>query len=126
MRPQIKFVFMQRFDLDKQFSADCVVTDKTRIGEIYHVARNWAGGSISTPIARYFVWRPVFVEGYNEFWRVDCFVRQHDLSPDPMKLGETLIAALIREGLCNEPIWVSAHASKELGGKEYGEVFTDD
>ena len=117
---------MQRFDLNKKFSADCVVTDNARAGELYHVARNSAGGATLTPIARYFVWRPEFVEGFNGYWRVDCFVRQHALSPDPMELGESLVAALIREGLCSEPIWMAAHRSDELTGKAYGEVFSDD
>jgi hypothetical protein len=116
---------MQRFDLNEEFSADCVVTDKARAGQLYHVARNSAGGATFTPIARYFVWRPKFVEGFNEFWRVDCFVRPHALSPDPMDLGESLVVALVREGLCEEPIWMSAHRSEELEGKAFGNVFSD-
>ncbi len=79
-----------------------------------------------TPVARYFVWQPEFVEGFHKYWRVDCFVRQHRLSPEPTHLGEALVAALVREGLCAEPIWMSAHRSEELKGKAYGEVFSDD
>jgi hypothetical protein len=117
---------MHRFNLDTNFSADCVVTDNARAGELYHVARNAAGGATLTPIARYFVWQPEFVEGCNRYWRVDCFVRQHALSPDPLELGESLVAALVREGLCAEPIWLSAHRSDELKGRAYGKVFSDD
>jgi hypothetical protein len=97
---------MRRFDINATFGADCVVSDEARAGEVYHFARNLAGGAILTPIARYFVWQPQFVEGFHRHWRVDVFVRQHPLSP--------------------EPIWMSAHRSEELKGKAYGEVFSDD
>ncbi len=43
-----------------------------------------------------------------------------------MQIGEQLVAALIREQLCAEPIWMSAHTSDEIKGKAYGEVFSDD
>jgi hypothetical protein len=117
---------MHRFDVSEKICADCVVTERSRAGELYHVARNSAGGATLTPIARYFVWRPEFVEGFNGHWHVDCFVRQHALSPDPTELGECLVAALVREGLCAEPIWMSVHRSDELTGKAYGEVFSAD
>jgi hypothetical protein len=117
---------MKRFSVTDIFQADCVVSEAARAGHIYHVARNAAGGALLTPIARYFVWRPEFVDGFHKHWRVDCFVRQHKLSPDPMSLGESLVAALVREQLCAAPIWMSAHASSELKGRAYGEVFSDD
>jgi hypothetical protein len=117
---------MKRFPITDAFEADCVVSEAARAGLIYHVARNATGGATFTPIARYFVWRPEFVEGYHKYWRVDCFVRRHKLSPEPMWLGESLVAALVREQLSSEPIWMSAHISDELKGKAYGEVFSDD
>jgi hypothetical protein len=117
---------MKRFAVTESFNADCVVSEAARAGEIYHIARNSFGGAMLTPIARYFVWKPEFVEGFHEHWRVDCFVRQHKLSPDPMGLGEALVAALVREKLCDEPIWMSAHKSDEIKGKAYGAVFSDD
>jgi hypothetical protein len=117
---------MQRFDLDSRFKADCVLSDKSRCGEIYYVAVNSSGGATLTPIAYYFSWRPEFVEGYHGYWRIDCFVRKHKLAPNPMHLGRLLVAALTREGLCAEPIWMSAHESNELGGEAFGEVFSDD
>ena len=43
-----------------------------------------------------------------------------------MHIGELLVAAFIRETLCDEPIWMSAHTSNELKGKAYGEIFSDD
>ena len=117
---------MKQFDITDSYQAECVVSEGARVGEIYHVARSASGGAWLTPIARYFVWQPEFVDGSHKHWRVDCFVRQHELSPAPMSLGESLVAALIREQLCAEPIWMSAHSSSELDGKAFGEVFTDD
>ena len=117
---------MRRFDLGNKWQADCVVSDTTRIGEIFHVARNESGGANLTPIARYFAWRPAFFEGFNPHWRVDCFVRRHELSPEPMQLGQSLVEALVRERLCERPIWMSAHTSSELEGKAYGDLFEEE
>lgn len=89
------------------------------------MVRNRAGGSVNTPVAFYFMWRPEYVEGVHAHWRVDCFVREHPLAPEPTTVGRTLVAALIREGLCAEPIWLSVHQSKELMGQAFGEVFED-
>jgi hypothetical protein len=89
---------MKRFEVTSIHDADCVVGDGSRIGELYHVARNKSGGAIMTPIGRYFAWRPQFIEGYFAYWRVDCFVRQHNLAPDAKLLGEALIDTLIKEG----------------------------
>ena len=52
------------------------------------------GGATLTPVAHYFAWRPEFIEGFHAYWRVDCFVRKHPLSPKPMYLGKALVAAL--------------------------------
>ena len=30
-----------------------------------------------TPIARYFAWKPEFVEGFHGHWRVDCSIRMN-------------------------------------------------
>jgi hypothetical protein len=114
---------MQRFDLTEAFQADCVVSEQARVGEIYHVARNASGGATLTPVANYFVWRPEFVEGFQPHWSVDCFVRQHKLAPEPTRLAELLVSALVREGLIAEPIWMSAYRSEEIAGKKYGDVF---
>jgi hypothetical protein len=114
---------VRRFDLSDTWRADCSVSETLRVGEIYHVVQNSAGGTILTPIARFFVWRPTYMEGFNLHWRVDCFVRQHPLSPEPIPLGESLVDALVRECLCDGPIWMSAHTGRELEGKAYGDVF---
>jgi hypothetical protein len=120
---------MNRFLLTEDFDADCVVSDRARAGEIYRVQGNRSGGAVLTPVARYFAWRPEFIEGFHAFWRVDCFIREHPLAPQPAEsqgLGKALVEALFREGLCNEPLWLSVHRSHELNGTEYGEVFDYD
>jgi hypothetical protein len=114
----------RRFAIDTRHEADCVVSDAARIGEIYHADRNIFGGANLTPIARYFAWLdPGRVEAFHEHWHVDCFVREHPLSPEPAYLGDALAKALLREGLCAEPLWVSWHKSQPLQGKAFGEVF---
>lgn len=117
---------MKRFDIDENYWADCVVESRIVAGEIYHIARNSSGGSNSTPIARYFAWHPAYSEGFNEHWRIDCFVKRHKLSPKQMSLGKALVAALLKEKLCAEPLWLSVHSSEELEGEAYGEVFEKD
>jgi len=117
---------MKPFDLDKTYWADCTTTGEIHIGEAYHIVRNSSGGSVSTPIARYFVWPPPYIEGCFKHTRVDCFVRDHELSPAPDFLGKLLVTGLIREGLLQEPFWLSFHKSDEIGGLAYGEVFGDD
>jgi hypothetical protein len=114
---------MMRFAVTSEFDAACVIASDAVTGEVYHVVRNSAGGTNYTPVARVFAWRPGHVEGFNAHWRVDCFVRVHPLSPDPKMLGPAVAEALLREGLCTEPLWVSWHRSEELRGKSYGEVF---
>jgi hypothetical protein len=119
---------MKRVDLNTDFSADCTIAEKSRSGTVYHVRiRNAAGGKMLTPVALYFVWQPDFVEGYNRHWRVDCFVKRHPLAPrEPMILGQALIAALRRENLCDEPIWLSSHRSDDEKGQAFGNVFEDE
>jgi hypothetical protein len=114
---------MMRFAVTPVFDAACVITPDAVSGEVYHVVRNAAGGAVSTPVARFFAWRPGYVEGFRAHWRVDCFVRVHPVSPDPELIGPALAEALLRESLCTEPLWVSWHRSEELRGKAFGEVF---
>jgi len=87
------------------------------------VERNAEGGALLTPVARFFAWRPEYVEGFHEHWQVDCYVRVHELAPEPIILGRSLVGALLREGLCQEPIWLSVHRAEELHGEAFGEVF---
>jgi hypothetical protein len=119
---------MNRFDINADFSADCTIAEKSRSGEVYHIRRNASGsGRTLTPVARYFAWQPDFTEGYNRHWRVDCFVMRHPLAPrEPTLLGQALIAALIREDLCDEPIWLSTHRTDDEKGQAFGNVFEDE
>ncbi len=112
-----------RFTIAPDFDAACVINSEFVAGEIYHVKRNDAGGANFTPVARFFAWRPIHTENFHPHWRVDCFVRVHDVSPDPKILGIALAEGLIHEAICSEPLWVSWHRSEELGGKDFGEVF---
>jgi hypothetical protein len=119
---------IKRFDISQDFSADCTIADKSRSGQIYHTRRNASGsGQNLTPVALYFAWQPEFIEGYNRHWRVDCLVKRHPLAPtEPILLGKALVASLVREGLCDEPIWLSAHRSDDEKGQAYGNVFEDE
>ena len=117
---------MKRFPVNVDFEADCVNGETALAGEVYHVARNSSGGAVATPVARYFAWHPLHIENVHEHWRVDCFVRKHDLASKPIALGDALVLALIHEGLCSEPIWLSVQLTEELRGKAFGEIFDFD
>lgn len=96
---------MHRFDLNKKFHARGSETSETRVGEVYHVRRNRIGsGSVSTPIARYFVWRPEYIEGAAPHWRIDCYFKKHKLAGDPKTLSRLLANNLQNAGLCDAPI----------------------
>ena len=114
---------MRKLEISEQLEADCVERDGSRIGEVYHVQRNYAGGAVLTPIARYFAWRPEFIENFHPHWRIDCFVRKHRLAPKPERLGRALTEALLESGLVQEPIWVSWHMSREVKGIAIGQVY---
>lgn len=117
---------MMRFHIASEFDVACVISSEFVAGDVYHVERNLAGGATFTPVARFFAWRPVHVENYHPHWRVDCFVRNHQLSTDPKVLGDALAQGLLREAICSEPLWVSWHRSDEINGKAFGEVFDFD
>ena len=117
---------LMRFTVAPDFDAVCVITSESVAGDVYHVDRNSSGGENLTPVARFFTWRPVHVENFHPHCRVDCFVRSHPLSPDPKALGNALAGALLREGVCSEPLWISWHRSEEIGGKAFGDVFEVD
>jgi hypothetical protein len=114
---------MKKFTVTSTLEAGAIVSSNLVAGEIYFVEHNPHGGSNSTPVARYFAWKPETSEGFHAHWRIDCFLRKHKLSPKPLPTGEALVAALVKEQLCDEPMWLSVHMSEELEGKAYGEVF---
>lgn len=76
-----------------------------------------------TPVARYFVWRPNYVEGFNPHWRIDCFFRKHERSGNPEELARLLAARLQEIGACDLPVWISWHRSDELGGDSLGNLW---
>ncbi len=117
---------MKQFRICDDYQADCHSDGPFHTGEIYHSVSNADGGQMLTPIARYFIWHPVFIEGFEEHWHIDCYVRTHDLAPDPERLGKRLVSSLKEQGICDEPIWVSWFESNELGGEAYGQVFEDE
>jgi hypothetical protein len=117
---------MMRFSIASDFDAACVITSEAVSGEVYHVQRNAEGGATFTPVARFFAWRPDHAENVDPHWRVDCFVRSHELSPHPKVLGKALAEGLLRDAVCSEPLWVSWHRSEEIGGTNFGEVFDFD
>jgi hypothetical protein len=116
---------MKRFSVSPNLESACVMGDCI-CGELFHIQRNSVGGSVQTPVARYFAWHPEFIEGFNKHWRVDCYFISNKLSPDAWLAGEALLAALINEKICSKPVWISVHRSEELKGKAYGNVFEDD
>lgn len=117
---------MSNLALDPSFYITTNANGNFHSGIVFHVSRNTSGGSTSTPVAYYFVWRPdVGVEGYHLHWRIDCFVHDHQLAPVPRWLGTTLADALLNAGSVSEPLWVSWHSSNELAGEARGEVFDD-
>jgi hypothetical protein len=116
---------MIKFDLSPQFHA---IADRSGLasGEVHHVERNRDGGSISTPVARFFVSAPPLVaEGPHRHKRLDCFVRKHELAPRSDWLARRLAETLIEQGAIHQPIWLAWHEATEIGGEALGEVFDD-
>jgi hypothetical protein len=108
---------MMRFSVTSDFDAACIISSETVSGEVYRVDRpNGSAGATFTPVALFFAWRAVHTENFHPHWRVDCFVRAHQLSPDLKDLGIALAEGLLREAISSEPLWVSWHRSEELGG----------
>lgn len=117
---------MLRFQISENFVADCQVSVDTRIGAIYHIKYNAAGGSVMTPVAQYFAWRPNIPEGYHPHWRVDCYIRDHTLAGDAKSMTKSLALALQKSELCAQPMWVGWHKTEEMSGEVYGELWDDD
>ncbi len=117
---------MKTLEIARDFEAVFFITEETRIGDIHHVERHSSGGSLNTPIARFFVHRPGYIEGVNPHWRIDCFVKNHSFSATPEMLGRSLASALIKADYCPPPVWVSWHESAELAGEAIGDLFEVD
>jgi hypothetical protein len=98
-------------------------------GQIVHVADNKGGfGQVWTPIAKYYVrrWSAGPLDGVSEnirpHTRIECFVREHKLAPDPELLAKQLLTVLVDAKKVSEPIWLSWLRYQELGGVPQGEV----
>jgi hypothetical protein len=119
-------VTMHQLNIDPSFYITASADGTFHSGRVFHISRNSSGGSTSTPVGYYFVWRPdIGAEGYHLHWRVDCFVRDHQLAPSPRWLGTVLADALLSTASVSEPLWISWHSSKELAGEARGQVFDD-
>lgn len=117
---------MQNLELSRDFYAKPSETGFGS-GEIYHIERNEAGGSLSTPVARYFVTNPAIpAEGYFPHQRLDCFFGQISFVSDPRQLTKRLFGSLQKLGVINEPAWIGWHVSEELAGMPLGEVWDFD
>lgn len=115
---------MTEIDLSSEYYAKCGEQDSFQRGEVFHVARNARGGSLSTAAARFYISRPTLsAEGVHEHTRLDCFVSHRKLVPEPDRLAQLLLKALMSNGTISEPIWLSWHYSEEIGGQAYGNVF---
>ena len=118
---------MVRIQLGGSLEAECSSTASSHFGDIFHVEYNSHGGSNATPIAKFWVCRPpVPAEGFRAHWQVNCYVRVHPMSPPAALVGQALVHALVREGKCAEPIWLSNYLGTEVEGQEFGEVFSYD
>ena len=110
--------------LNNTLEANCFFSGEFFSGEMFHVQRPGDQfGNEYTPIARYFATRPVSFEGFHEHWSIHCYFREHELSPRPMEAGDLLVKALIKEGVCCEPIFLTVYSSQSLGGTPNGKVF---
>ena len=96
-------------------------------GEVFHEATNAFGGSASTPVARVFLTAPDVgaAEGVEQHMRLDCFVRDHVLAPDPAWLARVVCHQLLRQGWVQEPLWLEwCQTTSPHGGEAIGAVFS--
>jgi hypothetical protein len=118
---------MPSLSIDTNFYVTSDAEGGFRHGEIFHIERGGQGGSLATPIGRFFTTESnIGVEGYHPHSRIDCFVRDHELAPTEDWLARRLVDALLKSGVVSEPLWVSWHRAKEVGGEARGEVFDFD
>ncbi|MGF6256614.1 hypothetical protein [Ensifer sp. ZNC0028] len=118
---------MAQLELSPEFYAECDEGASFREGEVFHRLVNARGGSLATPVARFFASRPrIAAEGFHKHTRLDCFINDRKLVPQPERLAERILAALIRNGSISEPIWLGWHRSEEIGGRAHGAVFDFD
>lgn len=118
---------MNDLDLSPDFYVEWSADNDFSSGEIYHIKRNKTGGSMSTPVARFFITSArIPAEGFLPHQRLDCFVSDNALAPKPEQLARDLFEALRSRGLTDEPTWLGWHVAEERGGAPFGEVFDFD
>ncbi|WP_069058161.1 hypothetical protein [Sinorhizobium sp. RAC02] len=118
---------MNDLDLSPDFYINWSAGDDFRSGQIYHFKRNKTGGSLSTPVARFFITSArIAAEGFFPHHRLDCFISNTELVLKPEQLARDLFEALKSSGLVGEPTWLGWHVAEERGGAPYGEVFDFD
>jgi hypothetical protein len=118
---------MNELDLSAEYYVQSDEEGRFQHGELYHISRNSSGGSVSTRVGMFHVWRrKLHPEGYFPHFRVDCYVTNHGLAPDPAWIARALLDTLMQQGFVAEPIWLEWHRSNESHGEARGEVFDFD
>jgi hypothetical protein len=118
---------MNELDLSADHYAQSDEEGRFQHGELFHISRNSSGGSVSTRVGVFHIWRAkLHPEGYFPHVRLDCYVTNHSLAPDPAWLARALLDALLRHGSIAEPIWLEWHHSSNSDGEARGEVFDFD
>lgn len=115
---------MNDLELSHDFYVEWSVDEDFSSGRIYHIKRNRHGGSVSNGVARFFITnaRPP-AEGYHAHHRLDCFVSDRQLVPEPEQLARLLFRILKDRDLVREPTWLGWHVADEQGGIPFGEVY---
>ncbi|RWM23903.1 MAG: hypothetical protein E5X53_00415 [Mesorhizobium sp.] len=115
---------MNELSLSNDYYVESDYNGSFQHGKIFHIAHNKHGGSVSTGVAYFHVWKPaIHPEGYFPHHRLDCFISHGELAPDPAWLARRLFDTLIKHGRISEPVWLGWHRSEEIDGEERGSVF---
>jgi hypothetical protein len=86
---------MNDLDLSHDYYIEWFANSAFSSGRIYHIKKNDQGGSISKGVARFFVTSArIPPEGYHPHQRLDCFVSDAMLVPQPEELAKLLFQAL--------------------------------
>ncbi|MND28952.1 hypothetical protein D3C80_194490 [compost metagenome] len=118
---------MHDLDLSPDFYVEWPADNDFSSGRIYHIGRNNAGGSLSTPVARFFITSAkIPAEGFFPHQRLDCFISNTKLVLKPEQLARDLFRVFKSRELIGEPTWLSWHVAEEQGGAPFGEVFDFD
>lgn len=115
---------MNDFKLSQDFYVEWSANSDFSSGRINHVEMNKQGGSTSRGVARFFVTSArIPIEGYHPHQRLDCFVSDAMLVPQPEQLAKLLFQALKDHDVIREPTWLGWHIAEEKGGAAFGDVY---